>query len=276
MAAQVEYRLTTDPAARVAAVAALARDAPDLVLVHGGQGDAPVRAVAPEFPAQRFAVTQGALRAPNVATHEVLQEHSAFLAGVFAARATRTGTVAHLSGERVRPGLAGRAAFVAGVEWAGGAKLLTGFCGDQHDADLAQAWAGAMLGAGADILFTMLDGGRPGAIAAARRGGAGLIGNVTDWTAQGPPFVASAIADNGVAVAQALADLAAGVAPWGGRHWAVGLENPAAVRLALPDGVADPTQDAAQALLAGRITLPHDWQGAEFDPRSIFKSDGVA
>lgn len=262
--ARVEYRLVADPATRARIVAELAEDAPDLLLVHGGQGDAPVAAVAPGFPAQRFAVTQGALRAPNVATYEVLQEHSAFLAGVFAARTTRTGTVAHLSGERVRPGLAGRAAFAAGVAWVGGAKLLTGFCGDQHDPALARGWVGAMFGAGADLLFTMLDGGRPGAIAAAREAGAGLIGNVTDWTLQGTPFVASAIADNGLAMARALDDLAAGVAPWGGRHWAVGLDNPAAVRLALPAGAADPTEDAAALLRAGRVALPQDWAGAEF------------
>ena len=82
----------------------------DLLIAHGGQGDAPVAEVAPRFPRTQFAVTQGSLTAPNVASYEILQEHSAFLAGVLAGLRAADGRAAHLSGERVRPGLKGRAA----------------------------------------------------------------------------------------------------------------------------------------------------------------------
>ena len=63
----------------------------------------------------RFAITQGSFLAPNVACCEVLQEQSAFLAGVLAGLASKTRVVGHLSGEKVRPGLKGRAAFAHGV-----------------------------------------------------------------------------------------------------------------------------------------------------------------
>ena len=69
--------------------------------VHGGQGDVPVARVAPRFGRTQFAITQGSHCAANVASYEILQEHSAFLAGVLAG--LRDGA-AHLSGERVRPG----------------------------------------------------------------------------------------------------------------------------------------------------------------------------
>ena len=71
--------------------------------------------VAPRFPRTQFAVTQGSLTAPNVASYEILQEHSAFLAGVLAGLRAADGRAAHLSGERVRPGLKGRAAYADGV-----------------------------------------------------------------------------------------------------------------------------------------------------------------
>ena len=167
----------------------------------------------------------------------------------------------------MRPGLVGRAAFAAGVAATDPrVRLLSGFCGHQHDPALAQAWAAAMFEAGADLMFTMLDGGRPGAIAAARAAGAGLIGNVRDWTLDGPPFVASAVADNGVAVARALADLAAGRSSWGPHHWQVGAENSSAVRLAVAAGQPPPDPAQVAALAAGRIAIPPNWQGSEFAP----------
>ena len=113
----------------------------DLLIAHGGQGDAPVAEVAPRFPRTQFAVTQGSLTAPNVASYEILQEHSAFLAGVLAGLRAADGRAAHLSGERVRPGLKGRAAYADGVRRASGRDPLTGFCGNQHDPERAHEWA---------------------------------------------------------------------------------------------------------------------------------------
>ena len=192
------WRQAFDVPERIAAIEEVLASGPPLVVVHGGQGDAPVARLALLHPDVRFAVTPGSVTGANVASYEVRQEESAFLAGVLAARATRTGIVAHLSGERVRPGLLGRAAFVAGVQAeAPGMPVLTAFCGHQHDPALAHRWAGAMFDAGTDILFTMLDGGRPGAIDACRERGTTLIGNVEDWTLREPEVcIASAIADS--------------------------------------------------------------------------------
>lgn len=64
-----------------AALRALAKDKPTLVIAHGGQNNAAAKAVAEEFPGVRFVVTQGNVTGPNLASYEVLQEHSAFLAG---------------------------------------------------------------------------------------------------------------------------------------------------------------------------------------------------
>ena len=93
------------------------------------------------LPRTQFAVTQGSLTAPNVASYEILQEHSAFLAGVLAGLRAADGRAAHLSGERVRPGLKGRAAYADGVRRASGRDPLTGFCGNQHDPERAHEWA---------------------------------------------------------------------------------------------------------------------------------------
>ncbi len=256
------------PADRAAFLAALAERGFELIIAHGGQGDAPVAAVAPRFPACRFVVTQGAHPAPNVSTYEALQEQSAYLAGVLAATFTRTGVVAHMSGERVRPGLHGRAAFADGVRRTRPeVRLLTCFCGDQHDAALARRVVLQQADAGADVLFAMIDGGRAGAIEACRARGVSQIGNVFDWTLREPGvFIASAIADSGVCIEMAARDHASGALRMG-VHRSFGLETGDVVRLALAPRVGAQAVAAVErarlGLLGGAIVPATEYSGAE-------------
>lgn len=266
----VRYCTEVEPveAALTEALTLLARTGAGLVIGHGGQNAAAIRQVAQAFPAQRFAVTQSDATGPNLAAYEVLQEQSAFLAGVAAALLTRSGVVGHISGIRVRPGLKGRAAFAAGVRTTRpDTRLVTIFCGAQDDPDLARRSALAEADAGADIVFTMLNAGITGAIDAFRARGVRQIGNVRDWVAEHPDvFVGSAIADVGLAVLAACRDHRGGA--WqGGRAWRIGLENPQAVRLALasdvPDGVRAAIDRVAADVIAGRVRVPEDYDGPE-------------
>ncbi len=139
----------------------------DGLIFIGGQGNIATPEIAAIHPNKKFAVVQGHKSGANLASYDVRQEDSAFLAGVLAARLTQTGTVGHLSGHRVPPGLKGRAAFVAGVTHADPAvRVLTGFCGTQDDSNVTRDWAAAEIAAGADIIFTMLNDARSGAIEA--------------------------------------------------------------------------------------------------------------
>lgn len=258
-----------DPQARAAALLALCQTGPDLIVAHGGQGDYPVSVAAARRPARRFVVTQGSVLCANTASYEVLQEQSAFLAGVLAATDSRTGVVAHLSGEKVRPGLKGRAAFLHGVRSVvPGLPALTTFCGNQHDPALAGDAVAAQARAGADIVFAMIDGGRDGTIDACRATGIRQIGNVLDWTSRHPDvFLASAVADSGLCVERAIADFARDRIAWGTVR-TFGLEAPAAVRLALGRDVSQAARvaldDWGQRLLDGSVVLEDDYPGAEF------------
>lgn len=254
-----------DPARRAETIAEAAARA-GLVIAHGGQGEAGVLAVAPHHPSVAFAVTQGRIAGPNIACFEVLQEQSAFLAGALAGWWMRRGVVAHLSGEKVPPGLRGRAGFAAGLAHARPeARLLTGFCGNQHDEALAERWTSAQARAGAEVQFQMLDGGRPGAIRACRAAGMRAIGNVRDWTAEDAIFLASAVAENGVTIEAAIAAFRDG--RFEDRR--IGLEHPEAVRLMLARDAAAfaPRLEALREdLLAGRVAVPEGWAGAEWAP----------
>jgi len=241
----------------------------DLLVAHGGQGDEPVALVCDDFPEMRFAITQGHTAADNVACYEVLQEQSAFLAGVLAALQTRTGVVAHLSGERVRPGLKGRAAFAHGVRAAGNdCRLLTTFIGNQHDPERAYAVSHDLHHSGADIVFAMIDGGRDGVSQACRELPLRQIGNVLDWVERDPAvFVASAVADSGSCALQAIEDHAQDrFLPNTIRRY--GLDNPDCVRLVCGATVSQEHQAVLahwqQLLLSGMLQPDSEYVGTEY------------
>jgi len=193
---------------RAQALRSLCQAGLDLLVAHGGQGDAPVQMVHAEFPHTQFVVTQGSVLGPNIASYEVLQEQSAFLAGVLAGLASRSRVVAHMSGEKVRPGLKGRAAFASGLRQAApDCRFVTTFCGQQHDPNLAFETTRRLQQEGADLVFAMIDGGRPGVSRACRELPIRQIGNVLDWVQRDPAvFVASAVADSGRGLSQAIDD----------------------------------------------------------------------
>jgi basic membrane protein A len=262
-------RVPPEPEAMKAALRELADSDAKLVIAHGGQASEAVQRVAWEFPEQRFVSIQGHLARPNLAIYEVLQEQSTWLAGAAAGLLTRSNVVGHMSGLRVRPGLKARAAFAAGLRTTNPqARFLTHFSGTQDDAVVAKRVAIAMIGAGADILFTMLNAGRAGAIEATRERGIRQIGNVRDWVAAMPDvFVASAVADAGFAVFRAGQDLRDSV--WkGGLVRRYGVRTPEAVRLSLaptvPPAVGDRVAAFTREMAAGSIAIPDDYTGPEF------------
>lgn len=292
-ALHAEWVAATDPDARAERLAQLCNGSPDLVIVHGGQGDAPVAEVAQHYPRTQFAITQGSHTAANVASYEILQEHSAFLAGILAGLRTgddraaagrlrdgcpadrcsavgrpADGRPAHLSGERVRPGLKGRAAFADGVRRITGRDPLTGFCGNQHDPDLGEAWTRALAAQNARVLFAMMDGGRDGVTRACREAGIWQIGNVLDWVARDPEvYLASALADSGLCVERAAADHAAGALAVG-RIMRFGLEAEASLRLVLGAQVSAQERreldEWSERLASGTIEIAGGYDGEEF------------
>ncbi len=255
-----------DPAEMIAAVERGLHRLDGLVFV-GGQGDRVVPEIARRHPGKLFALVQGNHIAPNVASYDVLQEQSAFLGGYLAARMTQTGTVAHLSGHRVRPGLKGRAAFAGGVRHAAaGVRLLTAFCGTQDANDTTRRWADAQIDAGADILFTMLNGARDGAIEACA-GRARQIGNALDWCKIRPDiFLASAEARIDLGVMQAITDMEAGTLPPKVR--AFGLGDAGAVRLTMgadvPVALAREVAELSERIARGAVEVPESYDGPEF------------
>jgi len=249
-----------------------AAKAPAMMLVHGGRSDVAVRQVAPHFPRTQFLSTHGTQAGPNFSSFNIEQPQSAFLAGALAGLMTQSGVVGHLSGIRIAPGLRSRAAWAQGVahvrpEVRSEVRIVTCFCGTQDDNAVSQRAALAEIDAGVDIMYTMLNFGRQGAIDACRARCISQIGNVRDWCESHPDvFIASAIADNGRLVQRWIEDVVAGRLVQGEVR-TVGMEDERAVRLAMgprvPDAVRARIDALAAEVRAGAITLVDDYKGAE-------------
>ncbi|MEM5544976.1 BMP family protein [Sulfitobacter sp. AS92] len=241
----------------------------DGLVFIGGQGNIATLEVADQYPDKKFAIVQGERTGSNLASYDVRQEDSAFLAGALAARMTKTGTVGHLSGHRVPPGLKGRAAFVAGVRHADpDVQTLTGFCGTQDDSAITKAWTEAEIAAGADIVFTMLNDARSGAIEACRNGGGRQIGNALDWVDVDPEvFIASAMARIDLGVKAAIADMVAGVTP--DEIVELGLADGDFVTLSMGAEVSEAAREyiasLAEGIRRGTIAVPNVYDGPEFE-----------
>lgn len=251
----------------------LAAAGPDLIIAHGGQNSKAMVAVAPEFPNLKFVVVQGNVRGSNLSSYEILQEQSAWLAGAAAGLLTKTNVVGHISGIRVRPGLKGRGAFYNGLMHTNrNAKYLTTFAGDQDDNKLSYGVASAQIDAGADIIFTMLNAGRVGAIKAMREKKVHQIGNVRDWYPVAPDvFIASAMANVSMAGFHAADDVRSGA--WKpGVIKKIGIENGDAVRLALAPGVPQDIraklEKLREALASGKTEVSIKYDGPEFEPQA--------
>jgi basic membrane protein A len=169
--------------------------------------------------------------------------------------------------------LKGRAAFVAGVAHADPqVKVLTGFCGTQDDSSITRGWTEAEISAGADIIFTMLNGARKGAIEACRAGKVRQIGNALDWVSVDPKvFVASAIARIDLGVERAISDMANKITPKGVVQF--GLADGAFVKLSMWDDVPLRAKTqvvcAEQGIRDGQIVVPETYNGLEFQPEGL-------
>ena len=137
----------------------------------------------------------------------------------------------------------------------------------QDDNALSYNVAKAEIDAGADIIFTMLNAGRAGAIDAMREAGVKQIGNVRDWYPDAPDvFVASAVANVSIPSLVAARDLANGT--WEpGKVVQIGLENPEAVSLALspkvPGEVVEQLEALRDKIVSGEIEVSTEFEGEE-------------
>lgn len=263
---------TSDVAVLTEAMRELAQEEPDLIIGHGGQCNQPAETISKEFPNTMFVVIQGNVKGENLSSYAVNQEESAWLAGALAGYMTNSNIVGHLSGAWPNPGLKARAAFYNGLQYSNPkAEFLTWFTGNLDDTSINKEAALGEVKYGADVIYTMLNGGRAGVNEAIKESGGKVksIGNVIDWTKESDIFIGSAIADSSVAIFNAASDFIHGefkpnVAV------VIGLEQPDVVNITMsaevPLDIQEKVNELKDKIIKKEIEIVTNYEGKEFYP----------
>jgi basic membrane protein A len=218
-------------------------------------------AAAPNHPDRQFVVMNGRKTLPNLATYQLREGQSAFLAAYLVALLNPQPIVFGLvGGLQIPPHLTLR----DGLQVALGLdskdnKLVSAFTGSFTDVALAKEAAVAQINNGVRVLVPWSGSAVDGAFAAAKENqgrGVKVIAALTDRCAEGPYFAASAVTDPGGLVYQLIQD-------YGSPNWkpdtskALGLETPSVGRVVpcgpVPAGVQKKVDEMKQALIDGTV-----------------------
>lgn len=153
----------------------------DLVISVGGQTDADVRKIAPQFPDVVFVEIGGPSDAeplPNLAYYDPQQAEAEFLSGAAAAMSSKSGTVGFVGGVELPAIVNAAIAFGNGARFVRpDVEVLTPqYVGDFNDPAKAKQAAGAAYAGGADVLGQIVNLGKQGIEQAAAESGNRLNG----------------------------------------------------------------------------------------------------
>lgn len=233
----------------------------DLVISVGGQTDADVRKVAPQFPDVKFVEIGGPSDAeplPNLAYYDPQQAEAEFLSGAAAAAASKTGTVGFVGGVEL-PAIVN-----AAVAFGNGARFVRPdvtvlnpqYVGDFNDPAKAKQAAGTAYASGADVLGQIVNLGKQGMEQAAKESGNRLNGGPIPGECTDSVYAGYVRTDIGTEIEYAVSSVldgswTAAQVPFGvttdkgGSDFLTCAEDPA---------VAAAVADAKAAIVAGSVT----------------------
>lgn len=190
-------------AGQAEALRALAQERPDLLIAIGQENAAAVALVAAEFPAQRFAIVDAAVEAPNVSSIVFRELEGDFLAGALSALLSPDGGVGFLGGadipviRRIEHGWRQGVQYIDPdaqilVEYIGGKDDFSGF----GKPDIGMQLTTSLFERGAGVVYTPAGRSALGAIEAAERAGRLVITTGTDQRYLAPAAVATSRTKN--------------------------------------------------------------------------------
>ncbi|MCS6908668.1 MAG: BMP family protein [Anaerolineales bacterium] len=230
-----------------------------LVLGHGDQFSEPSKKVAPEFPATKFIVVNGAYTAPNLASIALFDEQVSFLAGVVAAKMSQSGKVGYIGGLEIPPVIRNGKGFEQGAKYVNpDIQVSITYLGDFNDAAKGKEAALAMAENGVDVIFYYVDNAMLGIQEAAKGANVKLIGCIFDQYEMAPDLIlTSAIQDISTAIFEAAKTTKEG--KFEGKAYLYGLDS-GAIALApfrenVPAEVAEFVKQVQQDILSGKIKI---------------------
>lgn len=248
----------------------LAQQGNHLIFAHGSEYDDAAKKIAPEFPKTTFVVMGGRSSAGNVTPIRFAAGQATYLAGVVAARMSKTGKIGLVGATKIPIIEEAFASFEKGAKAARpDITVTTVYTGDEKDIAKARQQAQALLDAGADVLMHNANAGGQGvAQAVMDKNGAMFIGaNADQSDLATPKNIGSFILDVPSAMVAVAKQVKEGKG--NGKPFPAGLADKAVsfqfnpkFQGQIPAAVKAEMQKAEQGLIAGTIN-PKSGSGSD-------------
>jgi basic membrane protein A and related proteins len=233
----------------------------NLIFAHSFSFGSATLEVAKDFPNVYFMAGTASELAPNMGTYDNPDYQGAYLAGMLAAGASKTGVVGWVDGNPSPNMLANLHAYEAGAkEMNSKVKVLHTFIGSWYDPPKSKEAALAQIEQKADVLSAQ----GVGVIDAAKEKKVLALGAMTDQNYMGPQVVLTSVTWNLAPMIEAVAQSIL-KGKWESKNWSFGIAE-GSVNLApyhgldgsLPPSVVKKVNKKLDDIKAGTFVVPHD------------------
>ncbi|HEY9849573.1 MAG TPA: BMP family protein [Leptolyngbyaceae cyanobacterium] len=204
-----------------------ARRGYNLIYAHGGQFDAAIRQVAPQFfPDTYFVGVNGTVSGKNMASLRIDHLQASYICGIIGAAMTKSNKMAYLAAQSFQATNEELRGFQLGAKSVKpNIQIVPSYTGDWNDAAKAKEATLALISSGVDVIYQWLDNASPAVLQTAAEKGIYAFGNTTDQLDLAPKAVlTSAVKRIDLAIAY-LAELA-NKGNLEGKIYTLGFEQP--------------------------------------------------
>ncbi len=258
--AEVAYVEQVTQADQTEALTDFARKGYNLVFAHGGQFDAAIEQVAPQFPNTFFVGVNGNTKGENIASLRIDHLQGSYLCGIIGAAMSKSNKLAYIAGQEFPATQDELRGFELGAKSVKpNVQIVSTFTGDWNDVAKAKEATLALISSGADVIYQWLDSASPAVLQAASDKGVYAFGNTKDQLDVAPKAVlTSAVKRLDIAIAY-LAELAQ-QKQLKGQIYSIGLEREDILTLGkfgaeVPEAVKQSALKAKQDIVTKKIAF---------------------
>ncbi len=256
--AEIAYVEQVSQSDQAEALADFARRGYTLVYAHGGQFDAAIADIAPQFPQTFFVGVNGAVQGTNMASLRINHLQASYLCGLIAGAMTQSKRIAYLTAQSFQATDEELRGLELGAKAVNPAiQVSASYTGDWNDAAKAKEATLALIAAGADVIFQWLDNAAPAVLQTAQEQKIYAFGNTADQFNLAPEAVlTSSVKRIDLAIAYTAELLAQ--QQLAGQIYTLGLEQPEILHLGqfnpkIPEAVKAQVTQAQADILAQKL-----------------------
>lgn len=179
------------------ALSDFARRGYNLVFAHGGQFDAAIQQIAPQFPNTFFIGVNGSVNGANIASLRIDHLQASYLCGIIAANMTKSNKLAYIAGQQFQATQEELRGFELGAKSIKkDIQIASTFTGDWNDVAKAKEATLALISTGVDVVYQWLDSASATVLQTASDKSIYAFGNTKDQLEIAPKAVLTSAVKN--------------------------------------------------------------------------------